>query len=115
MAKKSKKKEESNLLDSFKEGMSILADVGLNVMIGNIKNAASDAFEEAQKKGEEVLHATLKAVAVFCIMIFGLILAVVGLGGYMDTNVRWLGDGLGYIFVGGCLIAFGLVIQYFRK
>lgn len=110
MAKKSTKK--SNI---FKELFGNIADVGVNVIIGNLKTAATDAMDAAQQRMHEAVKNTLKAAAVFVIMIFGIILALVGYAAYLSATVPSLANGLGYVAVGGVLIVLGLLIQFFKN
>lgn len=113
--KKSESDGVSGVWGAIRQGVSMIADIGINAIIGNLRAAATGTMEEAQRRGEELLHRALKALAVFFIMVFGLVLAIVGLGGYLSATVPGLGNGLGYIVVGGVLILLGLVIQFFRK
>ncbi|MBR9703057.1 hypothetical protein GOV10_03415 [Candidatus Woesearchaeota archaeon] len=114
-AKKKSKKNDENLLDAFKTGFNVVADVGMNAMIGNLRSAAADAMTDAQKKLEIATAHVLKSATLFFIMIFGVILAIVGLGTWLSATYASLENGLGHVLVGVIMIALGLIIQFFRK
>lgn len=99
----------------FTEILGSLTDVGVDVLIGNVKTAANKAMDSAQKRMHETVTQILKAAATFVFMIFGLILALVGYGQYLSATVPSLANGLGYAAVGGGLIVLGLLIQFFRR
>lgn len=113
--KKSKKSDDHNFLDAIKTGIGVIADVGLNAIIGNLRSAAEDAMTEAQKRLEVATAHVLKSATIFFIMVFGLVLAVVGLGTWLSASYVGLANGLGHVLVGVILIALGLLIQFFRK
>lgn len=111
----SEKKTDSGFFGIFKESLGTLADIGVNAIIGNLKTAANETIQEAQKAVESATVKALKAAAIFVIMIFGLILVIVGLGSFLSATYPALHDGLGHVLVGGILMALGLLIQFFRR
>lgn len=101
--------------NSIKEGISMFADVGLNLLIGNIKSAATNIMEEAQERIEEVVKKVMKAIIVSFIMLFGLIMAIIGLGKFLSETVSWLNNGLGYVLIGGVIIVLGIIVQMVKS
>ena len=112
-------KKSSNKTDSpfdFLKGIfSTVAEVGTNAIIGNLRAAATETMEEAQRRVQEATVKALKAATIFIIMIFGLILVIVGIGNYLSNTVPALANGLGYVLVGGVLMGLGLLIQFFKN
>lgn len=102
-------------MSSLKQGVGFIADLGLNAIIGNLRSAATEAMEEAQKQLELATAKVLKAATIFVIMIFGVILAIVGLGQWLSATIPTLANGLGHVLVGVILIGLGLLIQFFRN
>ena len=113
MAKKSQKSE--SIGGIFKEIFGGLADIGINAIIGNVRHAAQDAMEEAQKRLEVTTVKVLKSATIFILMIFGLILVVVGFGSWLSANVPSLSDGMGHVVVGAIIMGLGLLIQFFKN
>ena len=93
----------------------VYADVGVNTLVGNLKNAADDAMHDAQKHIEDATIKVLKAISIFIFMMLGFIMALVGLGMYLNETVSSLANGLGTIVVGAVLILLGLTIQFFKN
>ena len=111
--KKSQKKDSP--FDFVKGILSGIAEVGTNAIIGNLRPAATETMEEAQRRIQEATVKALKAATIFIIMIFGLILVIVGIGTYLSNTVPALNYGLGYVLIGGVLMGLGLLIQFFKN
>lgn len=108
-------KKQEGITDIFKGILGSFADIGVNAIIGNLRSAAQDTMEEAQKRLEVTTVKVLKSATIFILMIFGLILAVVGFGSWLSASVSALANGLGHVVVGVVIMGLGLLIQFFKN
>ena len=109
------RKKTPSVLDVVKDSLGMFADMGVNVLIGNVKSATHDVVSDARAQVEKATIHVLKSATIFLIMILGFVMTLVGLGEFLNNTVPALAFGLGTVVVGLVLLVLGLVIQFFKS
>lgn len=84
-------------------------------IVEEVKHTVRETMDDVEKKATKIVNNTVKSLIVVFIVMLGSIFALVGLSKYLSETVTGLGNGLGFIVVGGVLIILAAFAKLMRK
>lgn len=80
-----------------------------------VKGKVEETIEEIKHKVEVAINHAIKKFIVFLLLLIAMIFILAGLGKYLSETISSFNHGLGYVFVGGCLVLVAIIGRLFQS
>lgn len=80
-----------------------------------IKTLEEARVADIKEKVEIAIHHAIKRIAIIVLFLAGALFILVGLGRYLSETVPGFEHGIGYAFIGACLILVGFIGKLFAS